>query len=59
MLHRINNRIENRPVKMKLPALAGCHTTDDIGSVFNHLQTMKRAFPPGETLNDHSRVLIH
>ncbi len=56
--HRLLHGIENGLFQVDLPALARGDAADDARTVFHHLRGMKRAFAPGESLDDHPGILI-
>src|SRR5690606_30106928 len=58
-LNSLLYRIKYRPSQMFGAAFARGHTTDNIGSVFNHLTCVKCSLRSGESLHDNTGVFIY
>src|SRR5690606_27809718 len=52
------DRVEDRPVKVSGPTLAGRDAPDERRAVVNHLTGVERPFPAGESLDHESCVLV-
>ena len=57
-LHRVGDRVEDRPALVRRAALAGRHAADDRGVVRRRGLGVERAFAAGQALHEQTRVLV-
>ena len=59
LLHRADNRIKNRQIQMRLPALTRSDTANHVGAISNRLFGMECSLSTGKALTDDPCLTIY